>query len=124
MSLTQLEAARDGTITPEMEFVAQSEQLSVESIRQEVAAGRLVIPANRVHLAAGLKPVGIGVAVRCKINANLGNSAVSDDEEIELDKLHAAIKPSVLATESANKSPRSSSSSTLGLRIIVLEPIA
>ncbi|MCH8048157.1 MAG: phosphomethylpyrimidine synthase ThiC, partial [Planctomycetes bacterium] len=47
---TQLQSARAGTITPEMEFVAQREDLSPELIRDEVARGRLVIPANKVHL--------------------------------------------------------------------------
>jgi len=76
MSQTQLEAARTGQVTREMEFVAQREQLAPEQIRQEVAAGRMVIPANKVHLAGRLEPVGIGVAARCKINANIGNSAL------------------------------------------------
>ena len=51
MSMTQIEAARAGTITPEMEIVAADEHLDAEFVRQEVAAGRMVIPANRVHLA-------------------------------------------------------------------------
>ena len=91
MSKTQIEAARAGEVTPEMELVARAEHLEVECVRQEVAAGRLVIPANRVHLARGLQPLGIGVAVRCKINANIGNSAVTGDETIELEKLHTAV---------------------------------
>jgi phosphomethylpyrimidine synthase len=88
---TQIEAARAGTVTPEMETVARGEYLELEYVRQEVAAGRLVIPANRVHLAGRLQPLGIGVAVRCKINANIGNSAVTGDEAIELEKLHTAV---------------------------------
>ena len=91
MSMTQIEAARAGTITPEMEIVAADEHLEPESIRQEVAAGRLVIPANTVHLAGRLRPMGIGIAVRCKINANIGNSAVTGDESIEMEKLHTAV---------------------------------
>ena len=91
MSLTQIEAARAGTITPEMESVAADEHLQREMIREEVAAGRLVIPANKVHLAGQLRPMGIGIGVRCKINANLGNSAVTGDEWIELEKLHTAV---------------------------------
>ncbi len=91
MSKTQIEAARAGEVTPEMELVARAEHLEAECVRQEVAAGRLVIPANRVHLARGLQPLGIGVAVRCKINANIGNSAVTGDETIELEKLHTAL---------------------------------
>jgi phosphomethylpyrimidine synthase len=91
MSMTQIQAARAGEITPEMAAVARDEQLDSERVRAEVAAGRLVIPANTVHLAGCLKPLGIGVALRCKINANIGNSAVTGDEGIELEKLHTAI---------------------------------
>ena len=89
--ITQLELARLGTITPEMEFVAQRENLSPELIRDEVAAGRMVIPANRVHLRKSLEPMAIGVAACCKINANIGNSAVTSDIEGELEKLHTAV---------------------------------
>lgn len=89
--MTQLEAARSGTITPEMEFVAKREELSAEMIRDEVASGRMVIPANTVHLAGRLEPMGIGIAARCKINANIGNSAVTSNIEGELEKLHTAV---------------------------------
>jgi phosphomethylpyrimidine synthase len=89
--MTQLEAARAGRITPEMEFVARREQLEVELIRDEVARGRMVIPANRVHLQKRLEPMGIGVAARCKINANIGNSAVTSNIDSELEKLHTAV---------------------------------
>ncbi|MCU0960182.1 MAG: phosphomethylpyrimidine synthase ThiC, partial [Pirellulaceae bacterium] len=92
MSKTQIEAARAGDVTPEMEFVARAEQLEPECVRQEIAAGRLVIPANTVHLAGILQPLGIGVAARCKINANIGNSAVTGDQDIELEKLRTALK--------------------------------
>jgi phosphomethylpyrimidine synthase len=91
MSGTQIEAARAGEATPEMAFVARAEHLEPEFVRQEVAAGRLVIPANKVHLAGRLEPLGIGIAVRCKINANIGNSAVTGDAGIELEKLHTAV---------------------------------
>jgi phosphomethylpyrimidine synthase len=91
MSKTQIEAARAGEMTPEMEYVARAEHLEPEFVRQEVAAGHLVIPANKVHLAGALRPAGIGVAVRCKINANIGNSAVTGNEAIELEKLHTAV---------------------------------
>jgi len=89
--MTQLEQARRGQITPEMEFVAQREGLGPETVLQEVAAGRMVIPANRVHLAGRLEPMGIGIAARCKINANIGNSAVTSHLEGELEKLHTAV---------------------------------
>ena len=91
MSLTQLDAARSGQITSEMAICAERERIAPELVRDEVAAGRMVIPANRVHLTAGLKPMCIGVAATCKINANIGNSAVTSDTMGELDKLHAAI---------------------------------
>lgn len=92
MTLTQLEAARKGMVTPEMEYVAQQENLAPDLVREEVAAGRMVIPANHVHVAKGLKPMGIGSAARCKINANIGNSAVTSSLEGELEKLQLAVR--------------------------------
>jgi phosphomethylpyrimidine synthase len=89
--ITQLEFARAGTVTPEMEFVATREKLEPEKIREEVAAGRMVIPANKVHLAGRLEPMCIGIAATCKVNANIGNSAVTSNEEGELEKLHTAV---------------------------------
>ena len=91
MIVTQLEQARAGNVTPEMEFVAQREGLEPELIRAEVARGRMVIPANRVHLTKRLEPMCIGIAARTKINANIGNSAVTSDIEGELEKLHTAV---------------------------------
>jgi phosphomethylpyrimidine synthase len=88
---TQLLAARSGDITPEMEFVAKRENLTPELIRDEVAAGRMVIPANKIHLAGRLEPMCIGVAATCKINANIGNSAVTSDAGEELQKLHTSV---------------------------------
>jgi Thiamine biosynthesis protein ThiC len=88
---TQLQAARAGQITPEMEYVAQREDLAPELIRDEVAAGRMVIPANKVHLAGRLEPMAIGIAARCKINANIGNSAVTSNVDEELEKLHTSV---------------------------------
>ncbi|MCX7416006.1 MAG: phosphomethylpyrimidine synthase ThiC, partial [Planctomycetia bacterium] len=89
--MTQLESARRGEITPEMKFVAQREDLAEQLIRDEVARGRMVIPANRVHLAKSLEPMCIGIASLTKINANIGNSAVTSDETTELEKLHTAV---------------------------------
>lgn len=88
---TQILAARAGEITPEMQFVAEREMLSPELIRDEVAAGRMVIPANKVHLKGKLEPMAIGIAAKCKINANIGNSAVTSNIEEELEKLHTAV---------------------------------
>jgi len=88
---TQLIRAQAGEITPEMKFVADREGIEPALVRDEVAAGRLVIPANTVHLSKRLEPMGIGLACRCKINANIGNSAVTSDQQGELDKLHTAV---------------------------------
>ena len=89
--MTQIEVARRGEITPEMLYVAHRENLVPELVRTEVAAGRMVIPANKVHLAKKLEPMAIGIAASCKINANIGNSAVTSDIEGELEKLHTAV---------------------------------
>src|SRR6185437_12766947 len=89
--MTQIEQARAGTITPEMQYVADREQLDPELVRSEVARGRMVIPANKVHLEGRLEPMCIGVASLTKINANIGNSAVTSNIEGELEKLHMAV---------------------------------
>jgi len=90
-TMTQIERARAGEVTPEMEFVAQREGLEPELIRAEVARGRMVIPANKVHLTKRLEPMCIGIAAKTKINANIGNSAVTSDIGGELEKLHTAV---------------------------------
>src|SRR5215831_15097433 len=89
--MTQLESAREGHVTPEMEFVAKREGLEPELVRREVARGRMVIPANKVHLQKRLEPMGIGVAAKTKINANIGNSAVTSNIDDELKKLHMSV---------------------------------
>ncbi|MHC4181044.1 MAG: phosphomethylpyrimidine synthase ThiC, partial [Planctomycetota bacterium] len=89
--MTQIEQARSRIVTPEMEVVAGDEQLDPRVVRDEVARGRMVVPANRTHLEKGLRPIGIGIATRTKINANLGNSPLASDAECELIKVHAAI---------------------------------
>jgi phosphomethylpyrimidine synthase len=89
--MTQIEAARQGLVTDQMRFVAAREDLDPELIRTEVARGRMVIPANTVHLQKRLEPMGIGVASKCKINANIGNSAVTSKIDDELEKLHTAV---------------------------------
>lgn len=90
--MTQLEAARRGTVTPEMQAVAAKEGLPAETIRDEVAAGRCVIPANKVHLTKRLSPMGIGRALSTKINANIGASPVTSDADNEFEKLRVAVK--------------------------------
>jgi phosphomethylpyrimidine synthase len=87
---TQIFYARQGTITGEMEYVAQREGLTPESIRQEVARGRMIIPANINHRS--LEPMCIGVESKCKINANIGNSATTSNIDEELAKLQYAVK--------------------------------
>ena len=89
--ITQLEFARLGIITPEMHRVAAREQhLTAEQIRDEVAAGRMVIPANKQHLQYQLEPMAIGRASRTKINANMGASPVSSGTDEEVEKLRWA----------------------------------
>jgi phosphomethylpyrimidine synthase len=89
--VTQLEQARQGVITPQMRRVAEREpHLTPEQIRDEVAAGRMIIPANVVHLRHRLDPMAIGRATRTKINANMGASPVSSGTVEELEKLRWA----------------------------------
>jgi len=90
-SVTQLEFARSGVITDAMKRVGERERLDPELIRAEIARGRLIIPANIHHLAASLDPMGIGIVCSVKINANMGNSAVTSNIDEELKKLHMAV---------------------------------
>ncbi|MBN1688707.1 MAG: phosphomethylpyrimidine synthase ThiC [Candidatus Omnitrophica bacterium] len=87
---TQIYYARQGIVTGEMQWVAKHESLEPEVVRSEVARGRMVIPANIAHL--NLEPVAIGIASRCKINANIGNSSVTSDISKELEKLYVAVE--------------------------------
>jgi len=89
--ITQLEHARVGTITPQMARVAEREgHLSPEQVRDEVAAGRMIIPANINHLGYKLDPMAIGRASSTKINANMGASPVSSGTDEEVEKLEWA----------------------------------
>ncbi len=91
--ITQLEHARLGITTPEMERVALREpHLTAEQVRDEIAAGRMVIPANKVHLGMELDPMAIGRATRTKINANMGASPVSSGSSEEVEKLEWALR--------------------------------
>ena len=87
---TQLHYARKGIVTEEMGYVARRENLSPETIREEVARGRMIIPANIHH--TNLEPMCIGVASQCKVNSNIGNSAVTSEVEQELEKLRYSVK--------------------------------
>src|SRR3972149_1896474 len=81
--------ARAGEITPQMQRAAEREGLDPKLVRDEVAAGRMAVPANINH--AALDPIAIGRSAGIKINANIGNSAVNSDIQGELRKLHHAI---------------------------------
>ena len=91
--VTQLEHARLGNITREMRRVSEREpHLTPEQVRDEVASGRLIIPANRVHLQHALDPLAIGRASRTKINANLGASPLASSTDEEVEKVHWSVK--------------------------------
>ncbi len=87
---TQMHYARQGIVTGEMHFIAQREKIAPELVRSETARGRMIIPANVNH--ANLEPMCIGVASTCKINSNIGNSAVLSNVDGELEKLQYSIK--------------------------------
>src|SRR5512140_81294 len=82
---TQMHYARQGIITEEMHYIAKRESIAPELVRAEVARGRMIIPANVNH--QNLEPMCIGVASKCKINSNIGNSSVTSDVSGELEKL-------------------------------------
>ncbi len=87
---TQIYYGRQGVVTEEMEYVARRERLSAETIRDEVARGRMIIPANIHH--TNLEPMCIGVASLCKVNANIGNSSTTSKIDDELDKLRYSLR--------------------------------
>src|SRR5882757_6176444 len=87
---TQMHYARQGIVTEEMHYVAKRESLAPELVRSEVARGRMIIPANIHH--TNLEPMCIGVASKCKINSNIGNSSVVSDIAGELEKLEYSVK--------------------------------
>jgi phosphomethylpyrimidine synthase len=89
---TQLDAARDGTITNEVRFVAERENVDAELVRAELAAGRLIIPANKLHLKTNLQATGIGRVLTTKVNANIGTSSVRSSVESEIEKMKTALE--------------------------------
>jgi len=92
-AVTQLERARLGEVTPQMRRVAEREpHLTAEQIRDEVAAGRMIIPANRVHLSYALDPMCIGRAATTKINANLGASPLASGTDEEVEKMQWSMR--------------------------------
>src|SRR5437660_8628638 len=89
-NFSQMHYARRGLITEEMLYVADREKLPPTAIRDEVASGRMIIPSNINH--PELEPMCIGLASLCKINANIGNSAITSNVDEELRKLHTAVQ--------------------------------
>lgn len=87
---TQMYYAKKGIITQEMEYVAKIESLNPELVRSEIARGRMIIPANVNH--TNLEPMAIGIAARCKINANIGSSALASEIDGEVEKIKVSQK--------------------------------
>src|SRR5437016_11973416 len=105
-NVTQMHFAREGVVTDEMRHVAQREGLDAEVVRSEVARGRMIIPANVNH--PELEPMAIGIAAKCKINANIGNSQIVSDVEGELHKLEFCLKygaDSIMDLSTGGESP-------------------
>jgi phosphomethylpyrimidine synthase len=89
---TQLQEARSGRVTKEMQAVASAENVDVKLLMAETAAGRVVLPANRLHLATNLRPAGIGRILTTKINANLGTSSMRSSIDAEIAKMKVALE--------------------------------
>ncbi|KKZ14370.1 MAG: thiamine biosynthesis protein ThiC [Candidatus Synechococcus spongiarum 142] len=89
-NVTQMHYARQGLLTEEMDHVAQRENLPPSLVMEEVARGRMIIPANINH--TNLEPMGIGIAARCKVNANIGASPTTSDVQQEVEKLDLAVR--------------------------------
>ena len=87
---TQMEAAKKGIVTPEMEIVAKKEYLDVETLRERVAGGEVAIPCNINHKS--ISPEGIGAGLRTKINVNLGISGDCKNYDVEMQKVEMSIK--------------------------------
>ncbi len=87
---TQMYYAKRGIVTPDMEYVAKVEKIDPELVRSEIARGRLIIPANVNH--KHLTPMAIGMASSCKINANIGSSALASDIAGEIEKVDVCLK--------------------------------
>jgi len=88
--MTQLQKAKNNEITKEMRYVAEQEGVEVNILRENIAKGLVVIPANINH--KNLKPIGIGYGLKTKVNANIGTSPIKSNLETELRKLDIAIK--------------------------------
>lgn len=103
IDMTQLLKAREGIITPQMERVAEKEGIKAEKIKEGVAWGGIVIPANPLH--HNLDPQGIGKGLRTKVNANIGNSPDFPRGEEEIKKLEAALEAGVHAVMDLSTGP-------------------
>ncbi len=90
--VTQMHLAKQGIITGEMETVARKENIEAEKLRQEIAEGRVIIPANTNHLKKKLSPIGIGKGLTTKINANIGASRVRASIGEEVEKVRVCMK--------------------------------
>src|SRR5277367_6040063 len=88
-NMSQMHLARKGVLTEEMQFAGKREKLDPEVLREEIARGRAIVPANIHH--RNLQPMAIGIASKCKINANIGNSSTNSNIDEELKKLHHAV---------------------------------
>ncbi len=88
--MTQMNLARKGIVTERMARVGERESLPAERIREEIAAGRMILPSNVHHPEC--EPMAIGIAARCKVNANIGTSAVSGCVQEELEKLRLCVE--------------------------------
>jgi phosphomethylpyrimidine synthase len=88
--MTQMRLARAGTVSPAMRRAAERERLVPEVVRNEIAAGRMIVPANPRHVS--LEPIVIGRRTRVKINANVGNSPISSSLDEEMSKVHVALQ--------------------------------
>lgn len=89
-NVTQMHCARKDVITPQMKYVSSQEGVPINQIQKELAHGRLIIPANINHKS--LKPTGIGLITRCKINANIGSSQINPGKETEEEKIHGELR--------------------------------
>lgn len=89
-NVTQMHYARQGLLTEEMGHVAKREDLPPSLVMEEVARGRMIIPANINHV--NLEPMGIGIAAHCKVNANIGASPTTSDVQQEVEKLNLAVR--------------------------------
>jgi len=89
-NVSQMHYARQGVVTEEMAYVAKRENLPESLVMEEVARGRMIIPANINH--PNLEPMAIGIASKCKVNANIGASPNASDAAEEVKKLELAVK--------------------------------